>query len=627
MRLFLPLLSVLVFAANPVGSQVLRIDLRGEIPDGEDQVVFDSQLLMPAGESRDVFTGPYTLKLLPEVREPAQYQLDVDFLGLGPEYRNYSYSFQQAATEEMLIPSLPLKNEAVINYFITIADDTSSLSPAADSAYVDSVADQEKWGVSASIHFRTHWRQGSLADFMWNVKMSWLENIYDQYRHSFRLSMFEKIDLYFYPEWTDEVYLRPRAGYGILPNSRRIDVVFGHDYDAVTPSLAAELLIYRLWGYGPRWMVVGFSHYYDDGQLVLRNFADKLDAEKITAEFSRHEWLNSDTASIFLGGFVSWLVDNYSQSKFKRLYRLSSPLDYAEKFKQIYNTELLEAVRRYLEYIKSYKPEKGELAYYASINMEQYDLEKARDYYAELASKDDDDKKENLSSLAACQFWLGEYNAAEETYDKLIEVSDPDDRPRLMKLKGDMNMALGNFSDGIGLYKEAFNEGEYGDAGLALVTILIDSDDFQSARELHSRLGNDVLPISEYYIESARLRIFSGEPGVDSLLAPVVARALNGALQTPHYSRYYLIAGTALGLQGQYEKATENLQIAHFLERRPYYEALALLELGRLFDMKGDRKKAVEYYRGVAGIGGGEYLASLARKYIEKPYELKKDEE
>jgi tetratricopeptide (TPR) repeat protein len=626
MRLLVTLLSVFIFVANPVGAQVLRIDLRGEIPDGEGLVVFDGQLLTPAGESRDVFTGPYTLRLLPEVREPGQYVLGVDFLGLGPEYRNYSYSFEQAATEEMLIPSLPLKNEAVINYFITIADDTSSLSPAADSADVDSVADQGKWGVSASIHFRTHWQQGSLADFMWNVKMSWLENVYDQYRHSFRLSTFEKIDLYFHPEWTDEVYLRPRAGYGILPLSRRIDVVFGHDYNAVTPSLAAELLIYRLWGYGPRWMVVGFSHYYDDGQLVLRNFADKLDAGKITAEFSRYEWLNSDTASIFLGGFVNWLVDIYSQSKFKRLYRLSSPLDYAEKFRQIYDTELRGAVDRYLEYIRSYVPEKGELGYYASINMEQYNLEKARDYYAELASNDDDDKKENLSSLAACQFWLGEYSAAEKTYDELIEISDPDDRPRLLKLKGDMNMALGDFSDGIGLYKEAFNEGNYGNAGLALVTILIDSEDFQSARELHSRLGDDVLSISEYYIESARLRIFYGEPGVDSLLAPVVARAMNGALQTPHYSRYYLIAGMALGMQGQFDKAGENLEIAHFLERRPYYQALALLELGRLFDLKGDHRKAVEYYRRVVGIGGGEYLSSLARKYIEKPYELKHEE-
>jgi hypothetical protein len=621
MRLLFSLFSVLVVAANSAAGQALRIDLKGEIPGEEDMVVFDGQVLISPGESREVFTGPYTLRLFPAVEEPGQYELKIRFLGLGPDYRIYDYSFEPAVGERIIVPSLPLKNDAVINYFFTIEDDTSYMSPP-----VDSVANEEDWGESVSIHFRTHWLKGSLADFMWNVKMGWLENIYDQYRHSFRLSLFEKIDLYFHPERTDEVYLKPGDDYSILPLSRRIDAVFGHDSDAITPSLAAELLTYRLWGYGPRWMVVGFSHYYDDGRLVLRKFADKLEAQKIMADLSRHQWLDSDTASIFLGGFVNWLINSYSQSKFKNLYRRSSPIDFAGKFNEIYDVELPEAIGLYLDYVKNYEPEQSELAYYASIHMEQYHLERAKEYYAELASQDDDEKKENMVNLAACQFWLGEYGDAAETYEELIEISEPADRPRLLKLEGDMRMALGEFSVGIGLYKRAFNEGNYGNAGLALATILMDSGDFESARELYSRLKGEVLSSPEYSIESARLKIFYGEPGVDSLLAQVAARELSAASQTPQYSRYYLIAGKAFGLLGQFDRAGENLDIAYFLERRPYYQALALLALGRLNDMEGNRQEAVKYYRKIAGIEGGEYLISLARKYIEAPFELKNGE-
>lgn len=621
MKIFYSLLTVLVVLANPVGAQALRISLLGEISGEEDGVVFDSHVLIPPGESRSVFTGPYTLKLSPESGESGQYELKVEFLGLGPEYRKYNYSLEPSVAERMIIPSMPVKNEAVINYFITVEDDTSSVS-----ADIDSAETEGAWGISTSIHFTTHWLKGSLADFMWNVKMGRLENIYDQYRHSFKLSIFEKIDLYFHPEWTDEIYLNPGTGYSILPLSRRIDAIFGHDYDAVTPAPAAELLIYRLWGYGPRWMVIGFSHYYDDGRLALRKFADKLDAEKITDDFSRYRWLESDTSAIFLGGFVNWLLENYSQSKFKSLYRESSPLDYGRKFDDIYKIGLREAVSRYLDYVRDYQPQKGELAYYASIYMEQNNLGKAKEYYAELAGIDDDDKKENMSYLAACQFWQGEYGDAERTYDKLIEFSDPDDRPRLLKLKGDMNMAEGDFSKGIGLYKEAFNEGHYGNAGLALVTILVDSEDFKSARDLDSRLEGEVLSMAEYSIESARLKIFYDQPGIDSLLTQVAARALNAAEQAPQNSRYYLIAGTAFGLLGQYDRAQNNLDIAYFLEHRPYFQALALLELGRMNDLRGDRDEALEYYKRIAGTGGGEYLTSLARKYIERPYQLKDHE-
>ncbi len=615
MRSVFALVSILLFSANVDFAGTLRVGVKGEIQGQPAITLFDDEILVPLEKTQEIFTGPYTLRLSPTADSGGKYHLIVELAGLGPDFKNFQYPLTLAVGEKMIIPSVPVKNNASINYIISIRDDTSSVRK---SNYP--MNDASRWGTSTSIHYLTHWVKSSLADFTWNVKMTYLENIYDQYRASYKLSMFEKIDFYFHPEATDEVFIDPDLHYAILPNSRRIDLIYGHDIDAVTPAPAAELLIYRLWGYGPRWMVTGLAHYYEDGKLELRKFVDQLDPAEILADFSRYDWVNSDTGSIFCGGFVNWLFETHSFSRFKNLYRQSSPLDFEANFREIYGNSLLDALEQYLDYIENYKPRSGELGYYASTYFGQNRIEEAREYYAELALLDNDDKSDNLSFLAACQHWLGDYEAAHKTYSDLVELSGRN--PRFLTLNGDMEMALGDFEAAIRLYEEAFGEGEYGISGLRLVTVLIDRGDLDSARAIFDKLDGDVLRSLNYSIESARLKIISGEADVDLLLEQAAARALNLTAQSSHDPLNYLIAGRAFALLGQFDRAEQNLDIAYFLERRPYFQALMLLEQGRTADLQGKRDEAKNYYDQAANSGGSAYLNMLAKKYIESKYEL-----
>ena len=615
MRSVFALVSILLFSANVDFAGTLRVTVKGEMPGQPAITVFDGEILVPLERRREIFTGPYTLKLSPTADSAGKYHLIVELSGLGPDFKNFRYPLTLAVGEKMIIPLVPVKNDASINYTFVIEDDTSSVRK---SSYP--LNDADKWGLSASIHYLTHWVHGSMADFTWNVKMSYLENIYDQYRGSYKLSMFEKIDFFFHPESTDEVFIDPDLHYAILPNSRRIDLIYGHDIDAATPAPAAELLIYRFWGYGPRWMVTGLAHYYEDGKLALRKSVDKLDPAEILANLSRYDWVNSDTGSIFCGGFVNWLFEIRGFSNFKSLYRQSSPLDFQTNFQETYGTSLLSTIEQYLDYIKNYKPRGGELGYYASIYFGQYRIEKAREYYAELAALDDDDKSDNLSYLAACQYWLGDYEAAGKTYSDLVELSERN--PRFLTLKGDIEMALGDFEAATRLYKEAFGDGEYGISGLRLVTILVDRRDLDSAKAIFDELEGNVLRSLNYSIESARLKIISGEAGVDSLLEQTAARALNLTVQSSHDPMNYLTAGRAFALLGEFDRAEQNLDIAYFLERRPYFQALTLLEKGRTADLQGKREQAKSYYEQAASSSGGAYMNMLAEKYIESKYEL-----
>jgi tetratricopeptide (TPR) repeat protein len=615
MRAVFALVSILLFSANIDFAGTLRVGLKGKIQGQSTITVFDDEILVPLEEHREIFTGPYTLKLSPIPGSSGKYDMTVELSGLGPDFKYFQYPMTLAVGEKMIIPSLPVKNNASISYIISIRDDTSSVRK---SGYP--LDDASRWDISASIHYLTHWVKGSLADFTWNVKMGYLENIYDQYRASYKLSMFEKIDFYFHPEPTDEVYTDPDLHYAILPDSRRIDLIYGHDIDAATPAPAAELLIYHLWGYGPRWMVTGLAHYYDDGKLASRKFADQLEPVEILAGLSRHDWVDSDTGSIFCAGFVNWLLETHSFSSFKNLYRRSSPLDFEMNFREIYGMTLPSAIEEYLDHIRNYKPRAGELEYYASLYYGQNRIEKAREYYAELAAMDDDDMSDNLAYLASCHYWLGDYEAARKTYGHLVESSGRN--PRFLTLEGDMEMALGDFDSAVRLYEEASGEGGYGISGLRLVTILIDEGDPDSARAIFEKLDGDILRSLDYYIESARLKIISGQADIDSLLEQTAARALNLTAQSAHDPINYLIAGRAFALLGQFNQAKQNLDIAFFLERRPYFQALVLLQQGRRADLQGRRDEAKSYYRRAADSGGGAYLKMLARKYIKSKYEL-----
>lgn len=615
MRSILALVSILLFFADNSPAITLRVGVKGEISSQPAIKVFEGEILLPPGQSREIFTGPYTLKLSPMTDSGGKYDLVIELSGLGPDFKKFRYPMTLAVEEKMIIPSVPVKNDASINYTIVIQDDTSTLRK---SNYP--LSDAEIWGLSTSIHYLTRWVKGSLADYMWNIKMGYLENTYDHYRNSYKLSMFEKIDFFLHPEPTDEVYLDTDLHYAILPDLRRIDLIYGHNIDAVTPAPAAELLIYRLWGYGPRWMVTGLAHYYEDGKLEMRKFVHQLEPAEILADFSRYDWVKSDTGSIFCGGFVNWLLGNHSFSNFRNLYRQSSLLDFKTNFREIYGISLLSAIEQYLGYIKNYKPGISELGYYASIYFGQNRFEKARGYYAELVALDGDDKSDNLNYLAACQYWLGDYEAAHKTYDDLVDLSGR--KPRFLTLKGDTQLALGDFEAATRLYEEAFDEGQYGISGLKLVTILIDRGDLDSAEVIFEKLGGDVLRSLSYSIESARLKLITGTDNVDSLLEQTVARALNLTAQSSHKPLNYLTAGKAFALLGEFDRAEQNLSIAYFLERRLPLQALILLEQGRTADLQGKREEAKSFYEQAAGRGGGAYLNMLAEKYVKSKYEL-----
>ena len=595
--------------------KILRVDLSADLIGNDVKSrIFRAKFLMPEGDEREIFTGPYTVRLNFKENMPGRYDFKANLYGLAPEYNITEYDFSLKPREKMLIPSLPVKEGSNINFIITLIDDTSTI---ALTQY--SLKDSSLWGVSETIHYRTRWVKGSLIDFKWNTVMSYLEFTYNKYRKSYRLSEFERIDMYIHPEPTDEVYMDSEYFYSIQPKSRRIDLVYGHNIQAATPAPACELLVYRLWGYGPRWMVTGLAKYYDDNMLEIRDYIKDLDKDDILTLLKGEERIRNDMESAIAGALVFWLLQNESFIEFKNLYTRSTVIDFANKFEDVYKYPFDEMLDRFLNYARDYRPTEGELDYYALLYFERGYMAGAEKYYKELAMYDDGDRKANLKKLAVCRFWLGKYAAADSVYDLLFELGDQP--PEILFMKGEVKLAEGKVDEAIAFYDSSYENG-FTTGRLRIVSILTDRGEIDSAFTLLKNMDENAERLLDYSIETARMKVSCGE-NADSMLNTAIRRAVNRSNKAPDDPRPYIIKGKAYALLDDYEKSINQFKTAYFLETSSFGQSFILLEMGRTEDLLGDRERAKDYYRQVIELDGGEYQNTLAERYLNSPYRRK----
>jgi len=612
------LLSFIIMAVAMLYSQAesraLRIDIKAVVSDSSAAnrpavEVFHGQLLIPFEEPVEVFTGPYTIQLNASRVSAETCALATSFFGLGPKFHNLDYNIKLAVGDDIFVPPLPVKNDATVKYFLKILDDTSGSEPIEPP-----LSDTTAWGISESVHYRTHWLKGSLADYMWNVKMSYLERLYDGFRKTFTVSSFYKIDFVFHPEPVSNVYIKPGLNYAIQPRKMWIDVVYGHEIDGATPRPAAELLLYKLWGYGPRWLVTGFSGYYFDNFLQMRKFAGGLSPETLDSLLADEVWVDSDTGQVVTGALVRWLAESDLFLKFMELYQNSGPVDFREKYAEIYGRDFMAALEEFLSWAGSYKPKPGELAYFGSTYMNLGMYKAAREYMEEIVNGKGEDAEKFRPTLARCLFWLGDYEAASRILGPMPS------EPECASLWNMLSVAMGT-ADPFAAYSRCANVERYGESVVALASAFLDNGDTLAADTTLSKLDGNARNSPEYFIESGRLRILEGQRA-DSLLNIAASIVIGHSQTMPHDPAGYSVAGQAFSLIGNFDMARENLQTAFFLEKRPYFLGQVLLELGKLADLEGERNRARDYYNEVLSISSGEYQKALAKRYLEKKYDI-----
>ncbi len=587
--------------------QNLNIRLAGILQDSvAKSEIFREQILFPADQPTEVFTGPYTIRFSGTKISQREYQIKAELSGLGPEFHYATYELKIPLGDSLPIMSMPVKGKETVGYVIELIDDTSHVI-----SNEPPTSDTTSWNTSMTVHYQTHFLINSYADFLWNLKMGFLENIYNRYRSSFKLSEFDKIEYYFHPNPLPSFY--PPKEYVIQPKTRRIDVLFSPDLDAATPRPASELLLYRMWGYGPRWMVTGFAGYYEDNFLLMRNLAEKFKPSELAAKFADDAWVDRDTGRIVTGAFSRWLADSELFSKFMELYRQSTELSFPKQFEEIYLKSFEKASQEFLDFSKTYRPKEVELEYYGTEYMGRGNYARAREYFDEACKLPNSESKP-INQLALCEYWLGDYKEASGT----LEQIPPDTGCARSVFETTLGMASGKLKQPSEL-EHLTGDSSCVEAGILLSDYYLDKGQVDKAEKMINRIGANNSP--DYYIALGRLKVLRGQRS-DSTLAMAAALAMARAQEQASEPVNYYLAGQAFLLMKKFDQAKENLDISIFLEKRPYFQGLTLLELGKLSDLRGDRNTAKECYDQVLMIKSGAYQKSLAKEYLKKKFEL-----
>ena len=162
--------------------------------------------------------------------------------------------------------SLPAKNDWY-RYYYRITNDTSQ-----QYGYLskDSLTNNE------SIHFHARILRDSYTDYKWQARQGYLENYFDNFRKSQKVTRIGKLNLYVFPSgnYTGGIDIQSGIGFDIPHGACYL--VYGEHFDSALPENIERFIIYENWGYSARALAVGFSRYYLDDDYQAKKVLDRL---------------------------------------------------------------------------------------------------------------------------------------------------------------------------------------------------------------------------------------------------------------------------------------------------------------------------------------------------------------
>ncbi len=564
-----------------------------------------SEHYLKFGERIAVFIPPYTAHFTVFPVEESLYSVSIDFFELGP-----GHSFRQVKMTSKLnhwqeVTDLPAKNVFFYYYFRLTKDTVANFS------YIpkDSLVSFE------TIHYVSWIWPNSYSDFKWRARSDYLENIFDLYRKRLGVTRSNKINFYIFPASNNTIDIDIHRGIGFDIPDGNLYAVFRREFDSALPEVAQLFVIYETWGYSARMLAVGFSRYYLDDIYLAKEMMPYISAKKVKAILSDEFPEDIHTADILSGAFVRYLIDGYGLAPFKMLYEKSLPGNFV--FTDVYNESFDELVDSFIDYEDKLKLDEPKALYFSDIYSSQHWFDKALPYKIWLASKSNKNDV-YLKRLGACFFYLGRYAESESCYTILAKQHN--DVDEAVYLQGQAYLRCGKLEKAIENFKKSCKS--YPNSAKMLAEIYLNEYRFEEAKAVIDNI--DDVPDSWTAIVKARLAIADGQNArADSILKKGLAHSGKIISNVPGEARGYIDSGYLLMFLESYENANTELTTALFVDNRPYYQALAYLALGRLYDLKNDHRVAIEYYNKAIGLNSGEYIDNLAASYVARPFKLR----
>lgn len=478
-------------------------------------------------------------------------------------------------------------------------------------------------------NFDIYYVKGSLGDLRWNNIKAYLENDYILFRDALKINIPGKINYYLSPCTMEEINWDDRFGYMIDPGRSRAFAIYNHDFSSAEAVLTNIVRLMRSWGYAPPFLVEGLAGYFEFINFRTKNASpeqllhpgDILSGENYYAA-------DPIAAEITASSFIKFLADSYGIDKVHKLYEASDDLTLPLQIKPIYEKSLDTLEAEWRKYIDTVSLNRQQFQYYAGRAALIMQSDKQIEYLEQMQAYDSTraDTLATLKDLNTAYYQGGRYYEAIEGYRELIKLDK--DNPVNWQVLGNLKMINGEYDEASELFAQVFAlDSTYASAKLRQAQIeAIRGDTAEAIKTAEKYYGIETATPAkiEFLLFLGRMYGTRGS-NFDSTRS---TRSYQDALawitdvlnRAPHDPSYQLRAGQAyLGLN-KLEEAERYLEQAYFSETRSFNIGKILLYLGKMYDLKGDREYAGEFYNAVITNHSAVWHRDEARRYLGEPF-------
>jgi tetratricopeptide (TPR) repeat protein len=496
-----------------------------------------------------------------------------------------------------------------------------------DSDCAVSKAAIDKFNVDPTAHTDLHYVKGTHGDLYWTLAKGLFESEYDQFNMVNRFNVPGKFSIYLCPCPISSVIWDRRFWQAVDPTKGTAFVLYTTDVNTADPFVLMLLAIHRQYGYAPAFLADGYANSVtlavDEMKQLLTDKKDK----PLASLLDTYGYFTADpqVADLTSATFIRFLIYRYSPEKFMTLYRKADDLNLRTTLETVYGKPVAALETDWRNWVDTVTIFPNQFQYYSERAEAMFDYNRMLRYarrMVKVASRKVD-SAQALSLLARASFNAGDYYGATDAQRALLRF-DTSVGARVScagyqmmnglydSARADLELAkLRDSSNSLVLMNLGMNRLYSGDTAGARQTLE------PLARSSETSLPEAKVLLGHLYLRSReRAERAKAIPLFQEAVTVFQTRA--GQHNTVPSEQMWL--GMAfLGLDDQ-SNALTALQLADFMETRPFYRGIIHLWLGKAADLRGERDVAREMYSSVIAESSAEYVQREARHYLQTPY-------
>ncbi len=481
-----------------------------------------------------------------------------------------------------------------------------------------------------SANFDFYFVPNSLADFHWNSLKTYLEAELNRFHDLFGLSLSSRINLFLCPCPMKNINWDSRFGYMMDPSRNSIYTIYSHSFISSESILPNMFSLLRLWGYTPPFILEGLAAYFEfnayDMKKIMAEGAPPVIRDLLTS--SGYYAADPHTAEVAAGSFVKYLADQYGPTKVKQWYIQSDDLTVLKNLQEIFGRPMDSLQQDWVNYIDTIEFHRGLFDFYAGRAGVLMQIDRQFEYLDQMARYDRyrTDSLDTWRKLAGLCFQTGQYYRAKEAYEKLVSLDSA--RAIYFQVLGNIDLINGDYETALEYFDRVIDiDTTYVTSQLQKAEIMAIKGDTAAAIELaenYYSLEKSIPGKISFLLFLGRMKKSPG-PWHDSSAADAYfgdahywAEELISRSHDDPTPRYW--TGMALFGMGDLDEAINLLETALFLETRSFYLGDILITLGKIYDLRGNRERALSYYREALNAPISVHNHELCTRYTKQPY-------